>query len=349
MKKSTLVVALVAGAASFTVLADTPSVTRIFRAPRHTRGNTNIMKVQPIDDAAWIWLKGDSGMSQIGEGALGAHPSGGSSMRPTFLRFRNEFEVKEGDGKLTIDVSADERFYLTCDGAFVARGPNRSTVENWQYNTYEIELKPGRHVFEATVWKIGDKGPLAQLSWRGGFILKANETFDRRLSTGVATWKVGRLAGFEPAGADNGVWGTGSQWKITGSGIIAGEPAAWSDAVVVRGFAGQKGPQIWGGRTNALIQSGGAFSGVLSFQGGTSADSLVEISGGSNVASSWSFGTSSGSTAGKMHLRIILRKRFPDLILKCVIHVFAALDAGKRHLVGVIFPPTCGGRSTTST
>ena len=248
-----MAIALSLGSAWHCCAAEAPSVTRIFRPARVTRGNTNIAKVQPIDDAAWIWLKGDSGMSQIGEGSLGDHPSGGSAMRPTFLKFRNEFEVKEGDGRLTIDVSADERFYLTCDGAFVARGPNRSTVENWQYNTYELDLKPGRHVLEATVWKIGDKGPLAQLSWRGGFILKANAAFDKRLTTGVAKWRVGRLTGFEPAGADNGVWGTGSQWQVTGSGIIAAEPSAWSVAEVVRGFAGKKGPNLYGGRTNGWM------------------------------------------------------------------------------------------------
>ena len=153
MKKSTLIVALVAGAVSFTVLADAPSVTRIFRPARNTRGNTNVVRIQPIDEASWVWMPGDSGMEKVGEATLDVHPTGGNATDPVFLKFRNEFEVKEGDGKLTIDVSADERFYLTCDGAFVARGPNRSTVENWQYNTYEIELKPGKHVLEATVWK----------------------------------------------------------------------------------------------------------------------------------------------------------------------------------------------------
>ena len=81
MKKSTFVVALVAGV--FSVFADEPSVTRIFREARPTRGNTNILKVQPIDDAKWVWLKGDGGRGVA------------------FLKFRNEFEVKEGEGKLT--------------------------------------------------------------------------------------------------------------------------------------------------------------------------------------------------------------------------------------------------------
>ena len=229
--KKVLVGLLVAAAG----VASATNAERVFREARLTRGNTNVTKVQPVDDAAWIWLRGDSGLE------------------PAFLRFCNEFEVKEGDGKLTFDVSADERYYLTCDGIFVSRGPNRSTVENWQYNTYEIDLKPGRHVLEATVWKVGDKAPLAQLSWRGGFILKADGAYDSRLTTGVAKWRVGRLAGIEPMGTDNGVWGTGSQWKVTGSGIIASEPSAWSDAEVVRGPAGRKGPRIFGARTDGWM------------------------------------------------------------------------------------------------
>ena len=49
------------------------SIRRVFREPRLMRGNTNITKVQPIDDAAWIWLKGED------------------AAQPTFLKFRNEF------------------------------------------------------------------------------------------------------------------------------------------------------------------------------------------------------------------------------------------------------------------
>ena len=235
MHKMTVAIVLALSVASQVLsAAEAPAIRRIFREPRLTRGNTNVTKVQPIDDASWVWMPG-------------------ADSEPAFLRFRNEFEVGEGDGKLVIDVSADERFYLACDGAFVARGPNRSTVENWQYNTYEIDLKPGRHVLEATVWKVGGDGPLAQLSWRGGFILKANGAYDKRLTTGVAKWKAGKLPGIRAAGSDNGVFGAGSQWEITGSGIIASEPAEWSDAVAVRGPAGVGGAVIWGIRTQGWM------------------------------------------------------------------------------------------------
>ena len=58
---------------------------------------------------------------------------------------------------------------------------------------------------------------------------------------------------------------------------------------------------------NAFIQSGGQFTGCLSFQAGTGSDNLVEISGGTNTCDRWRFGTSSGNTTGRMHMRIVGR------------------------------------------
>ena len=228
-------------------------VRRVFRAPRYTRGNTNVIVQQPIDEAHWLWLPGDDGMARLGERAMGDHPSGGNEMDPVFLKFRKVFEVRPGDGKLTLDVSADERYCLACDGVFVSRGPNRSTVDNWQYGTYELELDPGRHVLEAWVWKLGDKGPLAQLSWRGGFVLKADGVYDGRLTTGRVPWEVGRLDGIEPAGTDNGVWGTGAQWRMTGAGVTGGEPREWVTAESVRGPAGVAETLMYGLRTNGWM------------------------------------------------------------------------------------------------
>ncbi len=214
--------------------ADGFECTRIFREARYTRGNTNVLKLQPIDEASWLWIPGDSGLSEKSDAGV------------KFLKFRCTFTAG-GDAPLTLDVSADERFYLTLDGRFVARGPNRSTVENWQYQTYRIDkLAPGAHVLEAVVWKAGDHGPLAQLSHRGGFVLKADGAYDAQLTTGKGDWRVGRLAGIRPIGADNGVWGTGAQFEITGRGPYAGEPATYVKAEVVRGGAGMKGPRTYG-------------------------------------------------------------------------------------------------------
>ena len=201
---------------------------RVFREPILTRGNLNILREQAIEDAKWIWAK---------------------DLDRGFARFRNRFTVAKDEGPLTIDVSADERFYLTCDGKFVARGPNRGTVENWQYQTYQLDLEPGEHVFECVVWRLDWEAPLAQHSQSAGFTLKAGGTFDERLTTGRGKWEVGRLTNMKTAGGDAGVWGTGSQFTIEGRGPFAAEPAEWEEPVVVRDEAGRPNAKSsWGTR-----------------------------------------------------------------------------------------------------
>ena len=187
---------------SLAAATDGVSVRRIFREPRHARGDLNMHVVQPFDEAAWIWHPAFTNEPS-------AHP-------PRFLRFSRRFT---SDGApLVLDVSADERFVLYLDGAFVARGPNRGTVENWLYQSYEIALPPGEHVLEAVCWTIGEFAPLAQLSWKGGFALKAEGTYDERLTTGKAAWDVAEIRGIVPTGTSKvGCWGAGSEFTVTGA------------------------------------------------------------------------------------------------------------------------------------
>ena len=232
-------------------------VDRVFRDARVTRGNTNILRIQPIDEASWVWhpdtKEPSSGTTDFWEGERHGNLADAGL---TILKFRKAFDVAEGDGALVFDVSADERFVLFLDGRFVARGPNRGTVENWQYQTYiATGLKPGRHVFEVYVQRLGDFAPLAQLSYRGGFIFKANGAYDAKLTTGKADWEVGLVSGVRSIGKDKaaGAWGTGSQFESVGCGPYSGEPTEWKKAIVVRGAAGSKGPSIYGGRTGGWM------------------------------------------------------------------------------------------------
>ena len=76
-------------------------VRQIFRAERFQRGDTNVSRLQEIDDASWIW-----------------HPTAverGEVDKYAFLRFRKEFTADAAP--LRFDVSADERFELLLDGA----------------------------------------------------------------------------------------------------------------------------------------------------------------------------------------------------------------------------------------
>ena len=216
----TVLGSLLAKGAALDAVAGAP-VRRVFRPERYSRGDTGVRTLQPIDKAQWIW-----------PAALAKE----ISVAPErYFRFRRVFDSPGGTAR--IDVSADERFVLMLDGRIVARGPDRGTVENWMYHTYDIDLPAGRHTLDAVVWRIGEAAPLAQLSWRGGFILKADGPFDALLTTGKAAWRVGELTGTHSDGSLEMAesWGCGAAFRVKGTGLTAEMPARWGDVSVVRG------------------------------------------------------------------------------------------------------------------
>ncbi len=204
-----------AGLVAFSA-AGAPCATRIFRPGRPDDGDTNIRALQPIDEAAWI-----------------AHPAtGGRGAK--IHRFSREFEAAPGE-RLTIDVSADERFTLLLDGEFIARGPHRGLPHHWLYQTYDIDLKPGRHTLTAVVTVFGEDAPIAQLSCGGGFILKASGVYHDRLTTGRAEWRVAELRHTRLTGkGTSGTYGVGSQCEVRGTSLLTEEPAESVAAVVAR-------------------------------------------------------------------------------------------------------------------
>ena len=210
-------------------------VRQVFRQERFLRGDENVRAVQPIDSAAWIWEKA---APRWAEACMG---SGARKRRdvfaPRFLRFRKTFSST--GVPLRIDVSADERFILLLDGAEIARGPHRGMPERWFYHSYEIGLEAGEHALEAIVWQMGAHAPLAQLSWRGGFILKAEGRYDEQLTTGKAAWQVGALTNTTMTGqGESRAWGVGSECTVAGTALLDERPMAYRPAVVVRGPIG---------------------------------------------------------------------------------------------------------------
>lgn len=219
---------------------DSTAVKKVFLPVRQSIGDTGILPQQPIDEAAWIWHP-DYARQDIPQvpAAVRAKIRGREehfSARwsgPVFLRFKKEFEA--ADGPLVFHVSADERFELFLDGRRIARGPDRSDVEHWSYATYEVKLTPGKHRLEILCWHIGPFAPMAQLSFRGGFILKADGNYHDKLSTGKAEWEVARLEGLDlvPPG-EGSIFGVGAELTACGCGPQWKE-GTYVKAEVVRG------------------------------------------------------------------------------------------------------------------
>lgn len=217
-----VIVFLVSAVAFLTpAMAGVLSCERIIRPARVSRGETNIKRLSLFDSAAWI-----------------THPDLKNETVPPALRvvrFRREFTVDKSNPTFEIDVSADERFYLMCDGVFMARGPHRGTPDNWMFQSYRLTLTPGRHVMEAVVWKHSSGcAPRAQLSLRLGFALAASGLYADKLTTGLADWDVGIVNGVTENGFGGGSWGCGVQNKAVGSGIYTLIPDEWKKSVAVR-------------------------------------------------------------------------------------------------------------------
>ena len=200
---------------------------QVFRREQWSRGDVNVEANRPIDAAAWI----------------------GCPQETKFCRFRCEFR---SDGSpLVFDVSADERFVLFVDGREVARGPDRGVVEHWYYSSHRVDgLERGPHAVEAVVWALGDDAPNAQVSWRQGFVLKAEGAYDGQLTTGKGRWQVAPLHGTSPRGKAKGVFGVGSQFAVTGCGVLSELPPAdaWQAPRIVRAAIPTNQFQ-WGGRS----------------------------------------------------------------------------------------------------
>ena len=165
----------------------------------------------PSERAAWLWKDGDG----------------------AFRLFRNTFE---SDGSpMVVDVSADMRYVFKLDGKRIGRGPDRGTIDNWTWRRYELPLAPGRHVLEAVV-RHGGTPPLAQVTWRPGFILAAQAPYDEVLTTGKGVWKVASVGQVDFGGETGGAFGLGLPEVVTGNSpeFVSPDDEAFSPPEVVR-------------------------------------------------------------------------------------------------------------------
>jgi hypothetical protein len=125
----------------------------------------------------------------------------------TVFHARRTFDLKTVPGRFVVHVSADNRYRLYVNGGDVAylydrvsSGPQRSDVTHWRYETVDIapHLRPGRNVIAAVVWNWGSARPVAQFSYRTGFLLQGDGEFEASLVNTGPGWKVLRDSAYAP-------------------------------------------------------------------------------------------------------------------------------------------------------
>ncbi|MCF3650261.1 alpha-L-rhamnosidase C-terminal domain-containing protein [Synoicihabitans lomoniglobus] len=146
--------------------------------------------------ASWIW----SAEGTHAESPVGAESPSHYKVR----RFRREWELADAaDAHGVIHVSADSRYVLYCNGAFVGRGPAKGDIHHHFYDSYDIGpfLRTGRNVIAALVWDMSSVAhrptalgaPCSVMTYAGGFLLQgtvAGAGADEVLDTGRGGWRV---------------------------------------------------------------------------------------------------------------------------------------------------------------
>ena len=99
--------------------------------------------------------------------------------------FRKTITLANSPATFVVHVSADNRYKLFVNGQLVSLGPARSDVQHWHFETVDLSpfLHQGANTLAAVVWNFGDYSPLAQHSFRTGFLLQGNGLTERVADT----------------------------------------------------------------------------------------------------------------------------------------------------------------------
>jgi alpha-L-rhamnosidase len=113
--------------------------------------------------------------------------------------FRRAFDLASRPASFVVHVSGDNRYQLFVNGERVVWGPARGDLSQWRYETVDIaaHLHANRNVLAAVVWNFGAEAPMAQVSYRTGFMLHGDNAAARVVDTN-RQWKCTRNEAYHP-------------------------------------------------------------------------------------------------------------------------------------------------------
>ena len=106
------------------------------------------------------------------------------------LHFRKELDLERVPDHFFVDVSADNRFLLKINQQRVGAGPARGDLSHWRYEVFDLApfLHVGKNVLAATVWNLGTFAPVAQISYRTGFLVRGESQLEQIANTNDSWW-----------------------------------------------------------------------------------------------------------------------------------------------------------------
>lgn len=162
---------------------------------------------------------------------------------PGVFYFRRELRVDQVPEHYWVHITADNRYILHVNGKYVAEGPARGDLFHWRFETVDLAsfLQTGDNIVAAVVWNFVDVAPVAQMSYRTGFLMQGDTQAEAAVNTGSA-WQVRE----EPGRAALGHSGVHGYYAAGPAERIDGRALDWSWDQVRADAAGWQTPRLLG-------------------------------------------------------------------------------------------------------
>lgn len=195
----------------------------------------------------------------------------------TVFHARRTFDLAAPLARFVVHVSADNRYRLYVNGTQVSSGPQRSDVEHWRYETLDIapHLRAGRNVIAALIWNWGHARPVAQHSYRTGFLMQGNSATEApHVNTGngwrllvdsayapivITTASMGNYYAAAPGDSIDGArypWGWERPDYDDRSWLLVSPPSRTAAAAPLAAFDGSGGGALVGRARRRAMQPG---------------------------------------------------------------------------------------------
>jgi alpha-L-rhamnosidase len=114
--------------------------------------------------------------------------------------FRKAFQLSEVPDTFLIHISADNRYRLFVNGIYASKGPAKSDLTHWYYETMNLAslLREGTNVLAAEVVNFGPKRTYSQFSARTDFFVQGHTKTEAVVNTTAGSWKTTLNKAYQP-------------------------------------------------------------------------------------------------------------------------------------------------------
>ncbi len=107
------------------------------------------------------------------------------------IHLRKTVDFDKVPESFKVKISADNNYRLFINGEYICKGPGRSDLEHWYYQTVDLApyFKPGKNVIAAEVINFGPRRGFSQLSHLTAFFMEGETEAEKIINTGNNGWK----------------------------------------------------------------------------------------------------------------------------------------------------------------